>query len=200
MPASVQNEPEIILGDKQLLLVFALVAVLLAVAFGAGYMLGKGSGEKRTLAISDPAQTSLPVADVSGGPITQKIVPDDAQTPKSVPAVEAPLAPEPAVETRDAARKTEPVLGENNLGEHSRSSAPRPGENYVQVTAVARKVADATADVLRQHGFSARVAPAPGNAGIFRVLVGPERDTAELRNTEDKLRKIGYTKCFVQHY
>jgi cell division septation protein DedD len=68
------------------------------------------------------------------------------------------------------------------------------------VAAVGKKEAEATADVLRQHDFQARTAEAPGNPGTFRVLVGPSKDAADLRNLEDRLRKIGYTKCFPQHY
>jgi cell division septation protein DedD len=194
MPASADTESEILLGNKQLLLVFVVVVVLLAIAFFAGFKLGKNSAEKTGAAVAESAQTSVPAADSSGGPITQKIAPDDSQAPK---AETAPVeTPAPVVS------KEERVLGSRPTAEAPRATAglPHPGENYVQVTAVARKVADATADVLRQHGFSARVAPAPGNAAIFRVLVGPAKDPADLRNTEDKLRKIGYTKCFVQHY
>jgi cell division septation protein DedD len=192
MPASVEDEKEILLGNKQLLLVFAVVALLLAIAFGAGYKLGKSSVDKK--GGEESTQTSASPADASGGPITQKITPDDSQPPAETPApIEAPKAPV-------VAAKEEKVLGSRTLVETPRSSAPHSGESYVQVTAVAHKVADATADVLRQHGFSARVAPAPGNTGIFRVLVGPAKDPADLRNTEDKLRKIGYTKCFIQHY
>jgi len=190
MPASVENESEILLGNKQLLLVFALVAVLLAIAFGAGYMLGKSSVDKKN---AESAQTVTPQADTSGGPITQKITPDDPQPVKTdaPPAMETPAPVEaPVVSTPGK------ILG----APKSPSGSPKSGENYVQVEAVVRKVADATADVLRQHGFAARVAPAPGNSGIFRVLVGPAKDAGDLRNTEDKLRKIGYTKCFVQHY
>jgi len=185
MPASVQEESEILLGNKQLLLVFALVAVLLAIAFGAGYMLGKSSVDKKN---AESAQTT-PQTDSSGGPITQKITPDDSQPVKTdvPPAMETPAPVE---------APPEKILGAPSVP----SGAPKHGENYVQVEAVVRKVADATADVLRQHGFAARVAPTPGNSGIFRVLVGPAKDAGDLRNTEDKLRKIGYTKCFVQHY
>jgi cell division septation protein DedD len=68
------------------------------------------------------------------------------------------------------------------------------------VAAVARQDAEGIADVLRQHKFAARIAPAPADPALFRVLVGPAKDAADLRNTQDALRKIGYTKCFVQHY
>jgi len=189
MPARVEDESEILLGNKQLLLVFALVAVLLAVAFGAGYMLGKSSGDKKN---AESAQVAAPPADASGGPITQKITPDDAQPVKA----DAPPVMETPAPVEVTPEKPEKILGAPSVS----SGMPRHGENYVQVEAVVRKVADATVDVLRQHGFAARVAPAPGNGGIFRVLVGPAKDAGDLRSTEDRLRKIGYTKCFVQHY
>jgi cell division septation protein DedD len=199
MQASLENESEILLGNKQLLMVFALVAVLLAIAFGAGYMLGKSSADKKISSAAESDLTSATPAAASGGPITQKITPDDSQAAKADTASTEVPVPSPA--PADKPKAAPPVDTEEPiLGARTPSNAPKPGENYVQVTAVTHIVANATADVLRLHGFSARVAPAPGNAGIFRVLVGPAKDPADLRNTEDKLRKIGYTKCFVQHY
>ena len=47
MLRSSESETEILLGNKQLVGIFFLVAVLIGVAFGGGYMLGRGAGEKK---------------------------------------------------------------------------------------------------------------------------------------------------------
>jgi cell division septation protein DedD len=201
MPASVDNESEILLGNKQLLAVFAVVANLLAIAFTTGYMLGKNSSEKKAAAGTDSAQSAPASAENGGGPVTQKVTPDDSQAAKADAApVDTPAPVDAPKTTVVAVPAEEKIRPGNAISNNSISRNPRAGENYVQVTAVVRKVAEATADVLRQHGFAARIAPTPGNAALFRVLVGPSKDAADQRNTEDKLRKIGYTKCFIQHY
>src|SRR5215469_47599 len=46
MLRSNDEEKEILLGNKQLLGIFFIVSLLLAVAFGGGHMVGRGSGDK----------------------------------------------------------------------------------------------------------------------------------------------------------
>jgi cell division septation protein DedD len=190
MPGSIDNESEILLGNKQLLAVFAVVAILLAIAFTGGYMLGKSSAEKKALAVADSASSTTTDA---AGPITRRLTPDE-------PAASKPDAPVVEPPKQEANPAPEPPVALPEKEPRSASDSPKPGQTFVQVAAVARKDADATAEVLRKHGFHARVAPAPAATGMYRVLVGPGKDPADLRNTEDALRKIGYTKCFVQHY
>jgi len=200
MSARVENESEILLGNKQLLVVFAVVAILLATAFTGGYMLGKSSAEKKAASGAESSQTTA--AETNGGPITQRIAPEDSPAAKTdqAPSPVDPPKPTPAPQKTEAKPLAVPDDSETVLGSRNQPGAPRHGDVFVQVMAVGRKEADATVDVLRQHEFQARVAPAPGTPGTFRVLVGPSKDAADLRNTEDKLRKIGFTKCFVQHY
>ncbi len=45
MLRSSEEETEILLGNKQLLGIFFVVAILLGIAFTGGYMVGRGSGE-----------------------------------------------------------------------------------------------------------------------------------------------------------
>jgi cell division protein FtsN len=40
----------------------------------------------------------------------------------------------------------------------------------------------------------------PGNLGLYRVLVGPVKDTADLSSTRDELRKTGFRDVIVQRY
>ena len=38
----------------------------------------------------------------------------------------------------------------------------------------------------------------PGGGKIYRVLIGPIRDTGDLSSTRDSLRKTGFREIFVQ--
>ena len=207
MSARVENESEILLGNKQLLVVFGVVAVLIAFAFTGGYMLGKRSTDDRA-ALVESAQAAS--GTTGGGPVTHKVIPDDTPSPRTDSSVDSaktsieetpkadfkPHIYSSATSSSTPANSAEPVLGERN----SNPLTPHTGQTFVQVMAVSHRDAEATAEVLRQHDFKARTAPAPGNPAVFRVLVGPTKDAADLRSTEDALRKIGYTKCFPQHY
>ena len=78
--------------------------------------------------------------------------------------------------------------------------APENGQTFLQVTAVGRDEADALADVLSKKGFHAHSVAKPGNLSLYRVLVGPVKDTAELSSTRDELRKTGFRDVIVQRY
>ena len=198
MPAKVEDESEILLGNKQLLAVFAVVAVLLAVAFTGGYMLGKRSIQKTAAS----ADAQAPAASDGSALVPQTVTPDDQPAAKS----ETSAPPPPVVKTQAATpapveKKPEPVLGSRKADhvEHDLEGTPRTGQTFVQVAALTRPQAEATAEVLRKQHFPARIAPKPGT-NIFRVLVGPAKDAADITNTRDALRKIGFRDVIVQHY
>lgn len=201
MSASVDNESEILLGNKQLLAIFAVVALLLAVAFTGGYMLGKGSAQKKaSIAAADHASDTGNDA----GPVTKTITPDDA--PASGQDVPAPptisKSEVPPVAVPRSKSQSEPasahILGEpiSALPE----GVPKGGQTFIQVTALTHRDAEGTAEVLRKQNFRARIAPKPGSTTIYRVLVGPIKDAADLAATRDALRKIGFRDVFAQHY
>ena len=74
MAASSENESEILLGNKQLLGVFVVVAFLLAIAFTGGYMLGKSSAEKKRNAVAGPSGAS---AESPTALVPRTVTPDD---------------------------------------------------------------------------------------------------------------------------
>ena len=196
MAAASENESEILLGNKQLLGVFAVVAVLLAVAFTGGYMLGKNSADKKAavnaseMANSDTGMTKTvapeePSATKAEDPPVEPAKPDPVHSQKPKPA-----ASEIAQETVLGAPK-HPVLPE---------SSPQPGQTFLQVSALTHTQAEATAVVLRKQNFHARIALKPGSTGVYRVLVGPVTDAGDLASTRDSLRKIGFREVIVQRY
>jgi cell division septation protein DedD len=210
MAASVDSESEILLGNKQLLAVFAVVALLLAVAFTGGYMLGKGSAEKKGAAVGAGA-----AGDGSTGGLTSTVTPDDSTQAKAPPLpvaqtpppavtarVETPPTPKPVVAKKvDGANEGDRagILGGPKHASFDAAS-PAPGGTFLQVMAVARPQAEATADVLRSKKYHARIAPKPGSSTIFRVLVGPVKDAGDLASIRNSLREIGFRDVIVQRY
>lgn len=219
------NETEILLGNKQLLGIFFVVAVLLGVAFTGGYMVGHGSTKKTaTVASAATAETSASNATGSTGGETHSVgaeTPGDgsanandssqaegssAQQTNTVgpETTSKPTASERSTKNNAAARHSEPAAGETNE-EPATSAAvtsvvPHSGQTFLQVAAVGRGEAEAVADVLHKKGFRAHAVPKPGNAKVYRVLIGPIRDTSDLSATRDSLRRTGFRDVIVQRY
>ena len=200
MAASVDNESEILLGNKQLLAVFAVMALLLAVAFTGGYMLGKNSAAKK-VAGSETASESAPS---EAGNVTKTVTPDDSQAAKTdvppPPAEEPRTIAAPVAVAKPVVRRSDviPVLGAPKGS--SPEGTPKPGQTFLQVMAVTHTQAAATAEVLRKQNYPARIAPKPGSSTLYRVLVGPVKDAGDLAATRDSLRKIGFRDVYVQRY
>jgi cytoskeletal protein RodZ len=218
MSASADNESEILLGNKQLLAIFAVVAFLLAVAFTGGYMLGKNSPEKRPENVTADARTNTATSDTSsGGAITQKITPEEPPVTKTEPKVVqkppvtttkpsvtiVPPVTQPVTQSMPPPAKplvtTKPIPPPAPVTQ-GLEIKPKPGDTFVQVVALTRTQAEAAADVLRKQNFPAHIAPAPGSAVLFRVLVGPTKDAGDLTSTRDALRKIGFREVLIRHY
>ena len=211
-----ESETEILLGNKQLLGIFFVVAVLLGVAFASGFMVGKGSGGKR------PAITGTDVAAAgppSGGGETHSVPAADTGTPSEAPSgarIDEAAAPTKHVKAdtvtagsddtplgspKRKPREIEPEPAPEVAPLSSPGSfAPKEGQTFLQVAAVGHDEADAVADVLHKKGFRAHAVPKPGNAKIYRVLIGPVRDASDLSNTRDSLRKTGFREVIVQKY
>lgn len=197
-----ETESEILLGNKQLLAIFFIVAVLLGIAFYGGYMVGRNAAPRGIPTTSPvPAETaSTPAASTAGE--THSITPDsstgqDTSTSAAPPTNDEPPLGSPKRKTKTASTSTTPAP------ESTASSAiftPQAGQMFLQVTAVGRDEAAAIADVLQKKGFRAHAAPKPGNPKLYRVLVGPIADAGDLSATRDSLRKTGFREVIVQRY
>lgn len=205
-----EHETEIILGNKQLAGIFVVVAVLLGVAFTAGYMV-------RDRALKKPASTTEtvePVASQSSGSATGSAPASGGQT-HMVGSDESGLA-NPAVKGAGTSPEQSPLGARrkkssiSDQGAKGNSSPPVSDESaddfhpkagrYLQVAAVNKDEAETVADVLHKKGFKAHAVPKPGSAKIFRVIVGPARDAGDLASTRDALRKTGFREVIVQTY
>ncbi len=218
MSSTSENETEILLGNRHLLAIFFVLAVLLGIAFTGGYMVGRNGSDKKPAALSasapDPvaATTSLESHVVAPGnedgttPADPQIrtveppppVPDVVQ----VPVREDPKKQADAAEAKEAQpTKQAPVDKASGHGKtRDPFSGPQSGQTFLQVAAVGHTEANALADVLSKKGFHAHAVAKPGASDVYRVLIGPMRDTSDLSTTRDSLRNAGFTKIIVQRY
>ena len=193
-----------------------MLAVLLGVCFTAGYMVGRSTSDKKTLASnldSGSPSGSLEPNSPSGAEASAGMGESHAVTPDAAPpAVDSAqagtdassaAAPDasPQMAAESASSKRKPSKEAPPPEESSRSVAitPATGQTYLQVAAVSRPEAETVAGVLSKRGFHAHVAPKPGTKW-YRVLVGPVHDAGELSATRDALMKKGFREVFVQRY
>ena len=227
MLQSSESETEILLGNKQLLGVFFVVVVLLGVAFAGGYKIGQSAGKKALVsaAPSTPDEPPTASASTSSAPNAGEthafpangISSEQSETPKPSSAERSTAgsdtgvyhppsgeeAAPPLGSSSKRAKVTKPVVATAPSAAESASVnnySPASGQTFLQVAAVGRDEAQAIADVLHKKGFKAHAVPKPGGGRIYRVLIGPIRDSGDLASTRDSLRKTGFREIFVQRY
>jgi cell division septation protein DedD len=212
-----ERESEILLGNKQLLGIFFAVALLLGVAFYGGYMVGRNSSTKKVPAT---AETAAPAPSSSSETVSAgetHTIPGESGASADETQTSSGRAPvtksNPGSHELAGDEKSEPPLGsrkgkathESKLTPPTDTDAPgvyqpQPGSEYLQVVALGRSEAEGLADVLHKKGFRAHAVPKPGNASLYRVIVGPIRDAGDLSSTRDALRKTGFRSVIVQRY
>jgi cell division septation protein DedD len=198
-----------LLGNKHLLGIFFVIAILLGVAFTGGYMVGRNSAEKSaekgaaTVSAGTPDAAATPTAPSS---LETHAVPptggEAASEPQKADTHVAETAPPPEeAPLGSPRRKTIPAKGMPAAVENpSAGYLPQNGQTFLQVAAVGRNESDAIADVLNKKGFHAHSVAKPGSTTIYRVLIGPIRDTGDLSSTRDQLRSNGFRDVIVQRY
>jgi cell division septation protein DedD len=205
MLQSEEREREILLGNKQLLGIFFVVAALLGIAFAGGYKLGQASAAKKVTSVANTASTgsseTVSSATPQGGE-THSVTPEETVANATVPS------------STGAHRRSEALLGapkqklspshatDNSMLVETKGDAfaPQSGQEFLQVAAVPRDHALAVASVLRKKGFQAHAVPKPGDTNLYRVIVGPIRSAGDLSSTRDSLRKTGFSQVIVQHF
>jgi SPOR domain len=205
------GELELVLGNRQLLSGFFVVALLFGVAFAMGYIVGRNSTPSQKL----QAETA------AGG--TVAAIPDSRPGPGGAPAAPEtanPAAPQTASEgsgtgpadqagqpAPEAAPTTQPAKDGPAAGPGGAPPTKNPGSNepaaaetdivqdpplgtYWQVTAIAQPQAEVFAKVLRDKGF--HVTLTPGTKNLTRVLVGPYSDRETLGRAKSDLESAGF--------
>ena len=193
-----ERETEILLGNKQLLGIFSVGAILLGLAFAGGYMVGRNAMPKKA-ALTATAGTDTTATETATNTPGQV-----GETHSVNPEETANLAPEPVrdEELGRSKKKASASIAPLVTASADRQDAftPQSGQEFLQVTAVQRDHAMAVASVLRKKGFRAHAVANPKNPNVYRVIVGPIRNAGELSSTRDSLRKTGFNQVLVQHY
>jgi cell division septation protein DedD len=188
------GEFELVVGDKQLLMAFFIVVLLVGVAFAMGYVVGQ-SAPKGGKAIAESApvtQSPANPADSRPQPLPPAPTPA-ATTPADPPAQPADSGPQPT---------TQPAQGSQPQVTQPVSTTPAPVStsglvlaenlptgNFWQVMAVAQPQAEDMRTTLKDHGFSVILSPGP--KGLTRVLVGPYADTQAFGKAKGELESAG---------
>lgn len=210
MPKTEDGEFELILGNRQLLSVFFIVVVLLGVFFTMGYIVGRNSGPGAEARKAEPKQIVVDSAAQSQSPVGEAVKPaPDSTIPAAPPAdqtqsAQTQPAPSPVTPSPEPKAETPPRAAEKKTAEPPRAAAtkpepasntpgdPQPGALYLQIAAVARTEAELVVDVLAKKGFHAIYAQIPEKPTVFRVLVGPFRDSSSVAQARTDLNKAGF--------
>jgi hypothetical protein len=206
------GERELILGNKQLLAIFFVAALLCGVFFAMGYVVGGNSA--KSAAASAAATDSAPAPVAEG----------KREEPQPAPAADAMDHSLPSAATGDAGSQlpaAEPKIADNPVAagpgpspttvippapaampatpaaEHGVFvSVPETSASYWQVAAPQRPQADVLVKQLRDRGLPAIMAES-SRPGLFRVLVGPYRSALTLADAKKKLVDFGFDGVFV---
>jgi hypothetical protein len=215
------SDRELILGNKQLLAIFFVAALLCGVFFAVGYVVGGNSVKTTGPAASDsstppvtegkrdepPAATPSPdplavngAAGASGTPISdtanaaagpESKIVDNPAAAGSAPPPSATPAPASPAQTA-AVTKAAPAP---SLAATASLSIPEKGASYLQVAAQRRPAADATAKSLRDRGWPTILAES-SKPDLVEVLVGPYSGIA-LAEAKRKLTDLGFSQLII---
>ena len=204
-----EGEFELVLGNRQLISVFLIVVILLGVFFSMGYIVGRNSSPTETARNSAIAKNVEPLSDTPSAPAAPPQSPAAAPEPKATtpehvtthaeqPPVEAP-APKPTPVSPAKEKRSPSPPPAPARSERASVTGEPPAGDYWQVVATARPDAEIVAEALGKKGMHAIVAPAP-KEGIFRVLVGPLKDSATQAQTRTDLEAAGFKNPIVRKY
>jgi cell division septation protein DedD len=206
-----EGEFELVLGNRQLISVFLIVVILLGVFFSMGYIVGRNSspsdaGRNSAVAksVEPPAETPTPATSAAPPqtsapvPETKTAAPERVTTHAEQPAAEVP-PPKPAPASPAKEKRSPSPPPAPTRSERASITGEPPAGDYWQVVATARPDAEIVAEALGKKGMHAIVAPAP-KEGIFRVLVGPLKDSATQAQTRTDLEAAGFKNPIVRKY
>jgi len=205
MPKNETGEFELVLGNRQLLSGFAVVAILFGVFFAMGYIVGRNSTpSSRASAASDP-QTTVG-SNVPADPGRAQAA-SPAATPVAAASTEPAAATPPPVVAPEPAPTTQPARAPEAVKPPERTAeAPTPSVQaqesltagtYLQVIATIKSDAEVISKSLQDRKFPAVITPS-SLEGRFRVLVGPYRETGAVGSAKSDLERLGFHPIAVK--
>jgi cell division septation protein DedD len=189
-------EREIVLGNKQLISLFFVVVALCGVVFALGYMMGSNRSKPATVNL-DAAATTGTASGIS--PTPAPAVPQETEPPRETAPPDT--APTETASTTSPALTSTPTPSapklETKPAQDTAAAEESSGATWLQVTALKRSDADSLVKTLREQNFPAVVANS-SKPDLFRVLVGPYHQTADVADAKAKLKALGFANAFVQ--
>lgn len=179
---------EMVLEDRQLLVVFFAVVLLCAVFFTLGFVLGRSQGASQKVSSAaekgPAAQPTGPAAsDLS---FYQRV--EGKQPPENLPPTPSAT---PAAETKPAEAPPSPTAPQRTAPPSS-TPAAATSPIYLQVAAVTQEAdAKRLEQELRKLGFPAVIRP-PGADHFYRVQVGPFNNAELAAAAQQRLKAQGF--------
>jgi cell division septation protein DedD len=183
------GEKELVLGNKQLISLFFVVVALCGVFFAMGYMIGHNT--------SKPAVAGQDGAAPPAAPAPAASTPQYSEPPRETVAAEGTVAASTASDTAPAPAAASATPAVQTKTAQDTPSAPEAGATYLQVTALRRSDADNLVKTLREQSFPVLLAES-SKPDLFRVLVGPYHQTADVAEAKARLKSLGFANAFVQ--
>jgi len=173
MPRRSEGEVEVMLSDRQLILLFVIGVLLLGVFFGMGFLVGK-----RMAAETAAGRTAEP----EPGKALSKMAESLSKPQPSSGAVEESASPARGTTSSAAAAAPENAAA---------VTEPPRGTVFLQVSAQDLANARVFAEALSQRGFRSIIAPGP-TRDVYRVLVGPLEGPEQIAKTREELKAAGF--------
>jgi len=197
--AHTEGEKELVLGNKQLISLFFVIVALCGVFFALGYMMGRPSGQQ-VAAIPDTSAASAPGGTVSPIPTpaqdSSQSEPPRETAPADVQSTPTDTQPQPPSTHTQAAHDVTPSAPPAAAPTVT-PAAHEEGATYLQVRALGRADAENFVKTLKEQNFPALLAESP-KPGLFRVLVGPYHQMADVSDAKARLKALGFADAFVQ--
>jgi cell division septation protein DedD len=119
----------------------------------------------------------------------------DSEPPRETLPAENAAAPTETVSTASQTPETPAVR--TRPAQDTPAASEDSGAMWLQVAAQKRSDADNLVKTLREQSFPAVVA-ASSRPDLFRVLVGPYHQTADVADAKARLKALGFANAFVQ--
>jgi DedD protein len=190
------QDTEITLGMGRLLGLFFGLVVLCALAFAAGYSLGKSSASSSTVT-PDSALTSTPSTVIKPTSAKGDVQPDCNSNPDAAGC--QPAASSDTGENTSATGQNAPEASAAPAASSSATPASSPapelaksGGYIVQVAAISKQQdAEALADALKKKNYNVLIAT-PSSDSLFHVQIGPFADLKDAESIRARLVSDGY--------
>jgi len=198
-----EGERELVLGNKQLISLFFVVVALCGVFFAMGYMIGRNTSKSAVANLEGAAPAApspVPQSQTSEPP--RETASEETQPPSSTlgnPPADSQPAPAESAPAPGTTAQSPSTQGLSTQTQAARDTpfAPEAGATYLQVTALRRADADNLVKTLREQNFPALLADS-SKPDLFRVMVGPYRQTADVADAKARLKSLGFANAFVQ--